>query len=163
MLSRVAGPHFGNYQAGFRFGQLGYDLIEQRGLRRFQALTYLVLGPVILQQTRHIRAGREMVRRAFEAANKIGDLTCAAYCCNQLNANLLGGGRPLARRNAKRARAAFAQKMRFGFALTHRHTARTHPTSGTDAEVRLLDDERLTSGGRRRCRQPGLALSECWY
>src|SRR5207245_1418370 len=39
MLSLVAGPHFGNFQAGFRFGQLGYDLIERRGLRRFQALT----------------------------------------------------------------------------------------------------------------------------
>jgi hypothetical protein len=42
MLGRVAGPHFGNYQAGLRFGQLGYELIEQRGLRRFQALTYLI-------------------------------------------------------------------------------------------------------------------------
>src|SRR5262249_41548728 len=44
MLGTVAGTHFGNFQAGFRFGQLGYELIEQRGLRRFQALTYLALG-----------------------------------------------------------------------------------------------------------------------
>jgi len=34
VLSWIAGPHFGNFQAGFRFGQLGYELIEQRGLRR---------------------------------------------------------------------------------------------------------------------------------
>jgi hypothetical protein len=33
----IAGPHFGNYKAGFRFGRLGYELVEQRGLKRFQA------------------------------------------------------------------------------------------------------------------------------
>jgi predicted ATPase len=31
----IAGARFGNYKAGFRFGQLGYDLVEQRGLRWF--------------------------------------------------------------------------------------------------------------------------------
>jgi len=30
MLGSVAGLHFGNFQAGVRFGQLGYDLIEHR-------------------------------------------------------------------------------------------------------------------------------------
>ena len=30
-LAMIAGPRFGDYQAGFRFGQLGYDLVEQRG------------------------------------------------------------------------------------------------------------------------------------
>ena len=44
MLGMVAGPRFGDYQAGFRFGQLGYDLVEQRGLKRFQAGTYLNFG-----------------------------------------------------------------------------------------------------------------------
>jgi len=33
-LGMLAGPHFGNYQAGFQFGKLGYDLVEERGLRR---------------------------------------------------------------------------------------------------------------------------------
>src|SRR5262249_14055271 len=27
----IAGPHFGDYQAGYRFGQLGYGLVERRG------------------------------------------------------------------------------------------------------------------------------------
>ncbi|HET6316741.1 MAG TPA: AAA family ATPase, partial [Chloroflexota bacterium] len=96
LLGMVAGLHFGNYQAGLRFGQLGYDLIERRGLRRFQAMTYMALGNHILPWTRHVRAGHELVRRAFEAANKIGDLTCAVYCCNQLNVHLLAAGDPLA-------------------------------------------------------------------
>ena len=96
MLGMVAGPHFGNYQAGFRFGQLGYELVEQRGLTRFQARTYLGFGNHVLPWTRHVRAGRELVRRAFEAANKIGDLTFAAYSCSNLNTNLLAAGDPLA-------------------------------------------------------------------
>ena len=31
-LAIIAGPRFGNYQDGFRFGQLGYELVEKRGL-----------------------------------------------------------------------------------------------------------------------------------
>ena len=31
-LGTIAGPHFGDYQAGFRFAQLGYELVEKRGL-----------------------------------------------------------------------------------------------------------------------------------
>src|SRR5262249_9064339 len=67
---------------------------------------------------RHVRAGREMVRRAFETATKIGDLTCAAYCCNQLNAHLLADGDPLAetQREAENG-LAFAQQMRFGYII----------------------------------------------
>ncbi len=32
LLGMILGPHFGDYQAGFRFGRLGYDLVEKRGL-----------------------------------------------------------------------------------------------------------------------------------
>ena len=62
-------PHFGDYQAGFRFGQLGYDLVEQRGLQRFKARTYMFFGNLVMPWTKHVRAGRDLVRRAFEIAN----------------------------------------------------------------------------------------------
>jgi len=43
-VSMVAGPRFGDYRtAVYRFGQLGYDLVEGRGLTRFQARTYMEL------------------------------------------------------------------------------------------------------------------------
>jgi hypothetical protein len=56
--------------------------------------------------------------RAFEAANKIGDLTYAAYSCNALNTNLLAAGDPLAevQREAENG-LAFAQKARFGLVI----------------------------------------------
>jgi predicted ATPase len=40
-LGIVAGPRFGDYQEAYRFGRLGYDLVEQRGLTRFQARVYM--------------------------------------------------------------------------------------------------------------------------
>ena len=89
----IAGPRFGDYQAGFRFGRLGYDLVEQRGLKRFQARTYMNFGNVVLPWTQHIRAGRDLVRRAFEAANQSGDLTFAAYCCHPPEHEPARGGR----------------------------------------------------------------------
>ena len=85
----IAGPRFGDYQAAYRFGRLGYDLVEGRGLTRFQARVYNDFGNLVMPWTRHVRAGRDLVRRAFEAANTIGDLTYAAYCGNQLNTKLL--------------------------------------------------------------------------
>ena len=88
----ILGPQFDEYKAGFRFGTLGYDLVEKRGLHRFQARTYMSLGNLVMPWTRHIQTGRDLVRRAFDAANKVGDPTFAAYSCNNLNTNLLAAG-----------------------------------------------------------------------
>jgi predicted ATPase len=77
-LGMIAGPHFDNYEAGFRFGRLGYELVERRGLHRYQARTYMSFGNLVMPWMRHVRTGRDLVRRAFEAANKAGDLTFAA-------------------------------------------------------------------------------------
>src|SRR5262249_45444865 len=35
MLGMIAGVRFGDYQAAYRFGRLGYDLVERRGFKRF--------------------------------------------------------------------------------------------------------------------------------
>src|SRR6202166_4552260 len=40
-LRMILGHHFGDYRAGFRFGRLGYELVEKRGLHRHQARAYV--------------------------------------------------------------------------------------------------------------------------
>jgi PAS domain S-box-containing protein len=117
-LGQIGGPHFGNYKAGFRFGRLGYELVEKRGLKRFQARTYMVFGSHVMPWTKHVRTGRDLVHRTFEAANKIGDLTFAAYSCINLNTNLLAAGDPLVevQREAENG-LEFARKARFGLAI----------------------------------------------
>lgn len=118
VLARLAGPEFGDYQAGLRFGRLGYELVEQRGLKRFQARTYLNFGYLLMFWTRHVREGRDLLRRAFETANQIGDLTFAAYYYTHLNTYLLAAGDPLDIVQVEVEHGlAFARNMRFGFAI----------------------------------------------
>jgi PAS domain S-box-containing protein len=167
-LGIIAGPRFGDYQAAYRFGRLGYDLVEERGLTRFQARTYMDFGNVVLPWTRHVRTGRDLVRRAFEAAIKSGDLTYAAYCGNELNTNLLAAGDPLAEveREAQRG-LAFAQNARFGFVIdciaTQLGLIRTlrgvTPTFGS-FDDKQFDESRIE---RRFSENPELAFVECWY
>ena len=168
MLGMVAGARFGDYQAAFRFGRLGYELVEQRGLKRFQARTYMNFGNVVLLWTRHVRAGRDLVRRAFEAAKEIGDLTYGAYACYMMITNLLAAGDPLVevQREAE-AGLAFAQKAQFGFVIdiiaTQLGLVRTlrglTPTFGSFGDEQF--DELRTE--RRFSASPVLARVECWY
>ena len=168
-LSMVAGPRFGDYRAAvYRFGQLGYDLVGGRGLTRFQARTYMEYGYGVVPWTRHVRAGRDPVRRAFEAANKIGDLTYAAYCGDQLNTNLLAAGDPLAETEREAEQGlAFARKMRFGLVIdaitTQLGLIRTlrglTPTFGS-FDDKQFDEARIE---RRFSENPDLAFVECWY
>jgi len=117
-LSKIAGAHFKNYKAGFEFGRLGYDLVEKRGLRRFQARTYLAFGKIVIPWISHIRNGRDLVRSAFDAANEIGDLTFVALSCNQLNTNLLAEGAPLVEIQSEAEKGlALARKARFWLAV----------------------------------------------
>jgi PAS domain S-box-containing protein len=167
-LGIIAGPRFGDYQAAYRFGRLGYDLVERRELTRFRARIYMDFGNVVLPWTRHVRAGRELVRRAFEAANKVGDLTYAAYCGNELNTNLLAAGDPLAevQREAEHG-LAFAQKARFGFVVdciaTQLGLIRT--LRGLTPTFGCFDDEHFDEHRieRRFSENPDLAFVECWY
>ena len=117
-LGMIAGPHFDNYEAGFQFGRLGYELVEKRSLHRYQARTYMAFGSLVMPWTKHVRTGRDLVRRAFDVANKTGDLTFAAYSCNNLNTNLLAAGDPLAetQREAEQG-LEFAHKAQFGLVI----------------------------------------------
>src|SRR5262249_7958269 len=100
---------------GYRFGRLGYELVEKRGLTRYQARTYMSFGSYVLPWAKHALRGRDLVRRAFDAAYRIGDLTFAAYCCTELVTNFLIVGDPLAEVQPEAENAlAFVQQARFG-------------------------------------------------
>ena len=167
-LGMILGPHFGDYRAGFRFGRLGYDLVEKRGLHRYQARAYMSFGNLVMPWTRHIQTGRDLVRRAFDAANKIGDLTFAAYSCNNLNTNLLATGDPLgdAQREAENG-LDFARKARFGLVIDiiTAQLGLIRTLRGLTAEFGSFNDERFNESQFEDHLQsdPRLALPECWY
>ncbi|MDI4237528.1 AAA family ATPase [Bradyrhizobium sp. Arg237L] len=168
VLGRLAGPEFGDYQAGLRFGRLGYELVEQRGLKRFQARTYLNFGYLLMFWTRHVREGRDLLLRAFETANQIGDLTFAAYYHTHLNTYLLAAGDPLDNVQVEVEHGlAFARNIRFGFAIDSiagqlgliRTLRGLTPIFGCFDDGQF--DERLLES--RFFRNPDLALAEGSY
>jgi PAS domain S-box-containing protein len=164
----ILGPHFGDYRTGFRFGRLGYDLVEKRGLHRYQARAYMSFGNLVMPWTRHVQTGRDLVRRAFDTANKIGDLTFAAYSCNNLNTNLIATGDPLgdAQRVAENG-IDFARKARFGLVIDiiTAQLGLIRTLRGLTAEFGSFNDERLNESPFEDHLQsdPRLALPECWY
>ncbi|MBV8640626.1 MAG: serine/threonine-protein kinase PknK, partial [Verrucomicrobia bacterium] len=60
-----AGPRFCDHQAAFRFGKVGLDLVEKRGLERFRARVSQSFGYFINPRSRHLRAGLGLLRRSF--------------------------------------------------------------------------------------------------
>ncbi|MGF6856526.1 trifunctional serine/threonine-protein kinase/ATP-binding protein/sensor histidine kinase [Paraburkholderia sp. CI3] len=168
MLARIAGPRFGDYQAGFRFGQLGYELVERRGLKRFEARTYHRFAVFVAPWMKHVRACRDLLRRAFEAANRIGDLTYAAYACDSLNSDLLFAGDPLPEVQGEAERGiAFVEKARFGLVIDiiAAQLALIRMLRGLTLKFGCFDDGRFNELRieRHLSGNPALAIAAFWY
>ena len=167
-LGMIAGERFGSYGIGVRLGQLGYDLVEKRGLRRFQARIYLSLGDLVIPWTKHVRTARDLIHRAFDTADLIGDLTFAAYSCFSLNANLLAAGDPLVdtHREAEKG-LEFAQRTRFGLVIdtitAQLYLIRT--LRGLTSKFGRFNDAQFDElrFERHLADDPRLAFAECRY
>ncbi len=164
-LGFIAGDRFGDYKAGSRFGKVGCELVERRGLKRFQARTYLLFAHFLIPYTQHVRAARDLLHRGFEVANKIGDLMFVGwYSGLYLIENLLASGEPLSevQREAERG-LAFAQKAQLVHVAyivqTHLELIRT--LRGLTRKFGSFDDEEF--GDARFARNPNSAFAEWLY
>src|SRR5262249_34118348 len=72
-LGYVAGWNFGDFQAGFRFGRLGHELVERKGLRKFESFVGMILSACIMPWARHITSCRDLLCTMFGVANNAGD------------------------------------------------------------------------------------------
>ena len=115
-ISNIAGHRFGDYRNAFRFAQLGYDLVEKRGLKRFQAATYHTFAAMIMPWMKHPLVCCGVIREAFEIANKIGDLTYAVYARMGLISLLIAAGDPLVAVQSEAENGFnFAHRAKFAF------------------------------------------------
>jgi signal transduction histidine kinase len=117
---------------------------------------------------KHVRACRDLLGRAFEAANRNGDLTYGAYTCTHLNSNLLFAGEPLPEVQGEAEHGlAYARKARFGLVIDVITTqlAMIRMLRGLTLKFGYFDDgqfnelrieDHLSSN-------PALALAACWY
>jgi PAS domain S-box-containing protein len=164
----IAGPRFGNYRDGFGFGNLGYQLVRQRGLKRYEARTYMSFGNLVIPWAKHARSGRDLILGAFEVANRIGDLTFAAYCCDSLNSNSLTVGDPLEETQSQAEKGLeFAKKWRFGFVvdlisvqLALVRNLRGLTSSFGSFNYDEFDEAQFEDHLKTN---PVFALPECWY
>jgi PAS domain S-box-containing protein len=167
-VAMFAGPRFNNYKDGFRFGQLGYDLVEKRGLTRYQARIWMNMGSTVLPWAKHPASGRELVRRAFDAAYRIGDLTFASYSWDQLVTICLAVGDPLAEVQTECENGlAFAKRVRFGFAveLCGPLLGFIQTLRGLTPRFGSLDHEDYNEADteHRLTSNPNLVFAECYY
>jgi PAS domain S-box-containing protein len=167
-LGLVAAKRFGDYKAAFRFGETGFELVERLRLKRFQPRIYLHFGAHLMPYTRHVRAGRDLLRRAFEIANRNGDLLFAGYSCATLIENLLSTGDSLVevQREAEHS-LEFARKIRFGFAIDSiaAQLGLIRTLRGSTPQFGCLDDEQFDESlmERRFSNNPDLARPEGRY
>ena len=166
-LGVVAGVRFGDCGIGLRFAQLGYELVELRGLRRFQARAYFNFG-ILMAWIRPISLARDPLRRAFDAANKTGDRQYAAHTCYNIITIMLMAGDPLidVQREAEHG-DEFARKMGFGLAIdvTATQLALVRTLRGLTRKFGCFDDDHFqeTWVEHRFSSNPALGRAECWY
>src|SRR5713226_3615575 len=118
--------------------------------------------------TGHVRAGRDFIRRAFDAANERSDLTWAAYSRTQLITNLLASGEQLAeaQREAEDS-LAFERKVRFGrlIDIVTTQLALIRTLRGLTPKFGCLDDGDMDEPRMEHhlSSNPVLAIPACWY
>src|SRR5438445_4109213 len=167
-LGMLLGHRFANYRAGFSFGKLGLDLVEQRGLRRFEAGVDLNFGGCLLPWTQPIRSGRSLVRRAFDVAIRLGDLTYAGYARRMPVAQLLATGEPVGhvQREAE-ALIEFARPLRLGLVIdiitAQLRLIRT--LRGLTPDFVSFNDAAFDEDAfeQHLAEEPGLKVAACWY
>jgi len=165
VTAMIAGPRFGQYVEGYRFGELACDLLERRGLTYFGARTYVAFA-VMVPWTRPLREGIEPSRRAFQMAKEHGDPTYAALAARGLSTILLALGHPLDQFE-REAQDALEFVQRYGFFLDRLSApiALARTLRGRTTKFGSLDDGEFTerSFEERITHQPSRSHLECFY
>ena len=167
-LGGVLGTYFGEYEAGFRFGRLGLDLVEKHGLDRFRARVFLVFAVHVAHWSQPLQISRTFLRRAFAAAQDAGDISYAAYSCIDLITNRFAAGDSLSEveREAELG-FEFARKVRFGLAsdCITGQLRLIRMLRGLTPEFTSFNDAEFDEGRFEQHLQnnPRLAIGACWY
>ena len=167
-LGWLVGPRFGDQQAAFRFGKLGLDLVEKRGLERFRARVSQCFGYFVIPWSRHLRTGIGLLRRSFTAAQEAGDLKYAVYSHDRLVTFLLAAGNPLGDVQQEAENGLdFARKAKFGYIadilVGQLQLIRT--LRGLTPSFYSFNDREFDEGQFEQYLEadPLLVFARCWY
>jgi predicted ATPase/C4-dicarboxylate-specific signal transduction histidine kinase len=164
----LVAPAFGDYQTAFRFGQLGLDLVEKRGLERFRTRVSQNFAYFISPWSRPLRNSIELVRRSFFTALETGDLKYAVYARDRLVTMLLGAGDPLSEvQTEAETGLAFARQAKFGFVadILIGHLRFIRALRGLTTSLSSFDDAEFAENRFEQSLRtnPRFVFARCWY
>lgn len=164
-MAMIAGPRFGHYDEGHRFGKMACDLLERRGLKHFGARAYTAFS-IVVPWTQPLREGIEPSRLAFQIAKDHGEPTYASLAARGLSSILLALGHPLDQFE-REAEEALEFVQRYGFFLDRLSApiALSRTLRGKTAKFGSLDDGTFTESSfeERITGQPTRVFLECYY
>ncbi|CAM2146162.1 two-component system, LuxR family, sensor kinase FixL [Pararobbsia alpina] len=158
---------FGDFDLGVKAGNLGFALVEQRGFKRFAARTYLGHALGTLRWSAPIRDSRELLVRAIDACDQVGDLTHGLYARQNLNSDLLFEGVVLARaRTDIENGLAVARDASYQYVVDNISVqlALTQNLLGLSKAFGRLDSEQFDEHHFEAYVEDGrLSFVKCWY
>ncbi|PJZ79586.1 protein kinase domain-containing protein [Leptospira meyeri] len=81
----IQGSGLGNYDDGFKFGQLGVRLLDTLDAKPFQCRTLFMFACMISPWKNHARDGRSIFWDSFLAGMETGDLQYSSYSLNNIH------------------------------------------------------------------------------
>ena len=167
-LSGMPAEYLKDRNAAVRLGQLGYELVEKRGLRRFSSATYARFLASVMEWANPFHACCASTRRVLDEMSRTGDLTWQAFTRMILNVYLMASGVELleVQREAEQG-LELAQKMKFGLVAdciapvvgliqTLRGATRRFGSLNSDRIDELQIEQHFAD-------TPALAVAECLY
>ena len=169
-LNTVVGARFGRYAEGYRFGLLGMDLVDKKGLDRAKPRVYRNMAAWVVPWVRHLREARALLLRALEEIENWRPLPYyIMWVYTSLLTHSLASGDPLleAQREAEEGRRRLAQRARVGVPLDFmtgqlgliRTLRGLTPVFGSFGSEEL-DEHDLEQHLQN---DPELARAACWY
>lgn len=92
----IIGSGFGNYQSGYEFGQLAFQVNKKFQNLALDSKIYFMFGAFINHWKKHTKEDWFFLRKAFECGNETGDPNFATYALNDLASKIYLKGDPLA-------------------------------------------------------------------
>ncbi|MDK1386529.1 AAA family ATPase [Sinorhizobium sp. 8-89] len=167
-LGMVLGPMFGEYAAGYRFGRLALQMVQDPAFARFRGRVSMTFAYHVLPYSEPIRAGRELHRQALTISQESGDLTYAGFCsCTTISNMLLAGDQlGVIERRASSA-LDFAKQINFGLIadIITSQAMLVRSLQGLTFSLETFDDGDFDEVAfeSRLDSTPGLEIAACWH
>lgn len=75
----LLGAGFGDYESGYRLGEIAVRLADKSGIRSVQCKTHMIFGGIIAPWVRHAKEGEAYLERAVQLGLESGDYVYASY------------------------------------------------------------------------------------